>query len=260
MNKEILQKYIKDPKKLIMPGFVVFILVVGGLLSSSASAKKQKMKQEYDLVEQQIDGQRRKMLDVPSRDKIDRLKQKYKLMEDIYKKTLLNWKARQKEYSPLRPLQFKEELLTNQQKLETMAGGYEFPRGFGFIEYLEGQIPREEDLPELTKELYFMYEIMRVLYKNNVDKITEIKRLGQEVTIYKEDITFSKKKNRGKAFCKVFSVKFEAESRFLDFMEAFREIAYEQPNYFVIIRNFDFEKIDKETVKASFILRYIEFI
>ena len=134
MNKEILQKYIKDPKKLIMPGFVVFILVVGGLLSSSASAKKQKMKQEYDLVEQQIDGQRRKMLDVPSLDKIDRLKQKYKLMEDIYKKTLLNWKSRQKEYSPLRPLQFKEELLTNQQKLETMAGGYEFPRGFGFIE------------------------------------------------------------------------------------------------------------------------------
>ena len=43
-------------------------------------------------------------------------------------------------------------------------------------------------------------------------------------------------------------------------MEAFKEIAYEQFNYFVIIRNFDFEKIDKETVKASFIIRYIELL
>ena len=117
---------------------------------------------------------------IPVSSNVNQLKEKYSFFEKILDDTLYTFKSQQKEYSSLRPLQFKEELLKNQKKLETMTGGFDFPRGIGMVDYLDTKVPRDEELQELTKEMYVLYEIMRILYKNNVDKITDIERFEKE--------------------------------------------------------------------------------
>lgn len=248
----MLEKYLKNPKNLVVPGVFLAVILLGWFLSSSASKSKARYRQEFIQKEQEVINQKRRSHEIPSKEKLEWLKERDKSLAVIFNDSIFSLKARQKEISPLRPLEFKEVLLEYQQKLETMPGGYDFPRGFGFPEYLDVEVPREEHLQELTKELYILYEVMRLLCKNNIDKINRIERRGEE----KE---FFRKSGNKERFFKAFSVEFEAESDFLNFMEAFREMAYSK-DYFFIIDNLDFEKVGREKVKAKFIIRNIEFL
>lgn len=251
MNKDALQQFLKDPKKLAVPALLVFIIMLGFFLASSAKQKKVADYNEYLTQEKLMEVKRKKLINIPSPLKINQLKEKYRLFEKILDDTLYTFKSQQKEYSPLRPLQFKEELLKNQEKLETMPGGFVFPRGMGMLDYLETKVPRDEKLPELTKEMYVIYEVMRILYKNNVDRVTNIERFEKEKEYFK------KSRDQGRFF-KIFSVRFEAESDFLNFMEAFREMAY-STEYFIVVDQLNMKKVAKDKVQASFVLHAVEF-
>ena len=252
MNKEWIEKYFKEPKRLILPGIFVGIIVIGWFLSSSANQKKLSQKKVCDQKENEIKKKKEKIVEIPSEEKMVQMKDRYQRLQKILSETLFHFKSQQKEYSPLRPLQFKEELLKNQQRLETMSGGFDFPRGFGFVEYLDIKVPEEEELLAFTKEMYITYEIMKILYKNNINKITKVKRLGNEVEYYQQSGSQNK-------FIRIYSVSFVAESDFLNFMEAFRELAYTD-QHFIIVDELSVEKVGRDKIKASFVLRVVEFL
>ncbi|MCK5706007.1 MAG: Amuc_1100 family pilus-like protein [Candidatus Aureabacteria bacterium] len=250
MSKELLEKITKDPKKMFLLGSIVVILLIGGIASSSAAGKKARLKALFKQKSKEMQDQRAMYKnEVPTVEKIQRLKTKDKELNAIYDDVIFKLKAKQKEYSALRPLEFKEELLKFQRDLESRSG-FIFPRGIGFIEYLDIKVPKQEELNDLTKELYVMVDILKIFDSFDVEKINIIERLGKE-KIFKN----SGNKNK---LCRVFNVHFETESEFLQVMEVFNELA--NSDHFIIIDFLDFEKIDKDKIKSSFIVRYIDYL
>jgi hypothetical protein len=252
MNRAELEKYIKDPKKLAMPGVFVAIIVIGMLISSSARKEKVRVQDEYTQKEYEMERKKEKIVEVPTQEKIEQLKSRTGALSSLFDNAIFTIKSNQKDYTPLRALPFKEELLKNQQLLEVQAGGFEFPRGFGFTEYLEEKVPTDEELPDLTKEMYLTYEMMKVLKKNNIDKIYDVRRLGKETEF------FRRSKDKAK-YAKVFSLFIVAEGDMVSLMSALQEMAYAK-DVFIVVDRLDLDKVTKEKVKASFILYCVEFL
>ncbi len=129
-----------------------------------------------------------------------------------------------------------------------------FPKGFGFKEYIEEMVPKEKDLPDLTKELYIIKDIIKELATVGRGRksfnILNIERKKEE------DIFMNKLKN--KKFFKVFSVYFKVEANFMDLFTFFRNLAYSDEHFF-LIDNIKIEFVNEDRIESEFIIRSVEF-
>ena len=188
--------------------------------------------------------------EVPTQEKITSLKEKYGILEALSKEIIFSLKAKQKDFSPLKPLQFKEQLLKFQQELESKKAGFTFPKGIGFLEYFDVKVPTEEALPELTKELYTAYDLMETFYKLGINNIIKVKVLE------KEELGKSSAENG--LICSIYSIRFEMESNYDSLMRVLNKLAY--GDEFFVVDTLNMEKKNEDELKSSFIVRYVEFL
>lgn len=96
-------------------------------------------------------------------------------IQTLLSQTLYTFESMTGHEPPLKALEFKQRLRTEEQN----NAGYKIPipQGLGFLEFLGEALPAEDQLRTFSRQLSFHEELIKLLISNNVEAITEIKRL-----------------------------------------------------------------------------------
>lgn len=150
-------------------------------------------------------------------------------------------------HEDLAPLEFKERLIDMADRLNKLAKvqGINMPSHIGFPKYISGDIPAEEEVPRLYKELLGIEVVLKILLKYKVEDIDVISR--DEKIIDGHGGTY-----------KEYRVKFRFKVDYPNLVSIMREI-FTTPNFLFIVERLEVCKVKGNKNITTLVLGLVDF-
>jgi hypothetical protein len=252
--KELLQKNLVF---FIVTAVLLLIVIGAGVNFASSLGKKYSLENKIEKEIQLLDSFRMTKDAAPTLMWIDYLAKKEKFLDKIYTdaSSLYDKPSSFMPKAVIEPLKFKEKIFEKQKEMrkKVYANQLELKEeaiSFGFREY-ETKIPTKDEVPNLTKELDVIEEIVDLMCSSHIETLSSVDFLN-----IKDD---EFKTSKGNITYKVFPVKVSTISSIGNLVDLLFRISTSDYMFIVeelnVVQSEDF----KEKVNSSFIVSCIVF-
>ena len=252
--KELLQKNLIF--FIVTAALLLVVIIAGGNFASSLG-KKYSMEGKIQEEMRLLDSFRIIKGAAPTLRWIDYLTKKEKLFDEIYvdANVLYDKPASFMPKNIIEPLKFKEKIFKKQKEMRKKAYSSQLELkeeaiSFGFKEY-ETKIPRKAEVPNLTKKLDIIQEVVNLMCFSHIETLSSVEFLA-----YKDD---KLETIRGNVNYRVFSLKVNTTSSVKNLIDLLFGIS--TSNYIFITEELNVEKSEdfKEKINSSFVISCIVF-
>ncbi|MBN2145451.1 MAG: Amuc_1100 family pilus-like protein [Candidatus Aureabacteria bacterium] len=166
---------IKKYKVAVIPLICLLILLGECAAYFSVSGRYQTMCKQVEDALINLKTYHKDPKSIPSEKQLKEILDYRDALQKLFNQTLYTYKSMVVHETPLKPLEFKEKLIS----LNENYGKYKIPiqSGLSFKEYVGAILPSPSALPQLTRQLSLVTQIVDLLIENRVEAISEIKRL-----------------------------------------------------------------------------------
>lgn len=116
---------------------------------------------------------------VPSSESVREMSDRVTKLSDLYGGTLDSIAVNYEKMPVLTPLEFKEELLRFSSEVKRTASekGINVEPSLGFAEYMGGKIPKNDEMPLLSQQLYIVKDLIQIMFDANIRRINGMELL-----------------------------------------------------------------------------------
>jgi hypothetical protein len=166
---------IKKFQVAILPAIIVFFLIGEAFFYFSLSDRYTTMCRQVEDSLVNLKTYHRDPKSIPSEKQLKQILDYREQVQKLFSQILYTYKSMAIHETPLKPLEFKEKLIS----LDENYGKYKIPvqSGLSFKEFEGAILPSPAMLPQLTRQLSLVTQIVDLLIENRVEAISELKRL-----------------------------------------------------------------------------------
>lgn len=208
--------------------------------------RKVKLISEWNQMSRDLERELKTLRMPPTTKSIFAIRREYEWLVARQKEIWGLLEAKRLSVSISTPLDFKEELLNTETKLQQLAGiqGCQVPEDLGFPEYAGGEIPAASEVVLLNKQLTVINEIVNLLLKHKVENIILIERLPY--IYYSEEDLYEEL---------VFRI--EVQCVLENLLGVFADLT--KTSFFTVVRSVNLDKVDENRVRAELLIGVVEF-